>query len=380
MTIDEVVQFFQSNASALMMFAYPQFKDVHLNQMRIHPFYNQKIHGFCDDFFKLIDNINPSSIQPIIEIVPSSINPSLTNREAFLFVLAYSLHDAEDYYEAEQDKIKQALKKIAEENQPLVAYLEKNITSIKGFLLIFNSAIREHTSKLVPWLSDNSDFLRASISPSFSSFVDTLPQDYRDRVINYSNNMKQLFAQPYLRQSKIDLTSIESGSIFDPLSYYLTRIIMLSDLNSNEIAQNDLNTFFSVNPQLRCFMALETEKLDPIVDLWRATKLSDSTSRITSILTSTTPNVPSAISSQSTSRLAVSDDEADDFREHILGDKKRKSSGPVVSDNDDDDGEHLSSNAFPDSLDAKKARKDSSEGNSEGADSSSLISAIPVNN
>ena len=379
MTIDETVQFLQENAKALMMFTCPQFKDVHLNQMRIHPFYNKKIHGFCDDFFKLIDNINPSSIQAILEIVPSSINPSLTNREAFLFVLAYSLHDAEDYYEAEQDKIKQALKKIAEENQPLVAYLEKNITSIKGFLLIFNSAVREHTSRLVPWLSDNADFLKASISPTFSGFVETLPQNYRDKVINYSDNMKQLFAQPCLRQSKIDLTSIESGSIFDPLSYYLTRITMLSDLNSNEIAQSDLNNFFFINPQLLCFMALETEKLDPIVNLWRSTQLSDSTSRITSILTSTAPNVPSASSSQSTSRLAVSDDEAADFRRHIDDSKKRKSSEPTMPNNGDDDGEHLSSNAFDGPI-IKEGKKETSKGKSESANSSGLTSVIPAKN
>ena len=289
MTIDEVVQFLQENSQALIMFAAPKFGNTYLNQMELSESDKLNIRNFINRFFELVDNAN---IRAITEILPETLK-GLSNREALLFVFAYSLDDMNNKNSEEINKKENSIKQFISNNELTFSYIRDNQKQLEDIFNIFYATIKSHTRLLVPWLSSNADFLAASTKPEFSVFVNTLPLKHRVSILNFSDNMKSFFSRFDLRHPNITLTRFEAvkNSVrFDPLCYYLTRIKMLSDLNSREIARADLKTFFTVNPALLCFMAFEIKSLAPIIELWRNQPLRESSSRITSALTLRSPN------------------------------------------------------------------------------------------
>jgi hypothetical protein len=355
MNVDRLVEFLQTNAQALMVFASSRFKTEYLNQLNLAEDDKAKIRLFIQLFFDLVKNATEK-----LEFECSLVEGNeWSSFYLLLLVLSYSIDNGKKTHINEENNKKAALKNFIQANEPIYSYLDENLDDIGKLFDKYDISVFEHTNKLIPWLSDNADFIAASLEPNFSLFIQTLPAEQQDVVKKYSDFMKKIFMQ-YIRQPNILLTDIAADAIFDPMDYYLTRIKLLSstDAESNQIGKNDLEAFFAINPQLECFMAFETKKLEPIVALWRAAQLNNSTSRITSVLTSRESNtLPSSPKAQSTS-------------------SKRK----VGENDDDDDSEHTSHSAFTGPVVKRPTKAAAPSSDDSSVTSSTLVNSIQVKN
>ena len=347
MTLDEAVQFLQKNAKALMLLVNPQFEKEYLNQLDLAETDKTEICSFIENFFPLIETAKTNPALPIGEL-----DKKLNCRQAFLFLLSYSLNSDQCGHANEKYKTAYSIKNFIIKNNTIFSYIDSNYVALQEIFSRFYKSLEKYTDRVIPWLNGHTRFLVATLKPSFSDFVKNLSPEQKDIVQKFSDKMKKFFEQ-YIRQPNIWVTDIKAGALFDPANYYLTRINLLSDPESNELAKIDLKNFFAVNPQLECFMAFEIKRLAPIVAIWQAKQLSNSPSRITSALAPRSPNT--APRSQST-------------------DHKRSGSALIANHNDDDDEEHLSTAAFTDPT-LKKVRTELS--NSGRVDiSSGLVSSI----